>query len=80
MWGVIRERKSAANTLAALKSIRAQRPDGGPIYVILDNLSAHQGIAIRQWAALNRVELCFIPTYASWPTQSRPTSGRYAPS
>lgn len=47
MWGVIRARKSAANTLAALKSIRAQRPDGAPIYVILDNLFAHKGTAIR---------------------------------
>ncbi len=26
-----------------LKSIRAARPDGAPIYVILDNLSAHKG-------------------------------------
>ena len=43
MWGVIRNQKSAANTLAALKSIRAARPDGAPIYVILDNLSAHKG-------------------------------------
>lgn len=27
MWGVVRRRKSAENTLAALKSIRAARPD-----------------------------------------------------
>ncbi|WP_434090211.1 hypothetical protein [Micromonospora carbonacea] len=43
LWGVVRRRKSAANTLAALKSIGATRPDGAPIYVILDNLSAHKG-------------------------------------
>ncbi|RAO00727.1 hypothetical protein LAH08_02980 [Micromonospora noduli] len=53
LWGVIRTRKSAGNTLAALKSIRAARPDGAPIYVILDNLSAHKGFKIRQWAARN---------------------------
>ena len=29
LWGVVRHRKSAANTLAALKTIRARRPDGG---------------------------------------------------
>ena len=65
MWGVVRQQKSAANTLAALKSIRAARPDGAPIYVILDNLSAHKGQQIRWWAARNKVELCFTPTYAS---------------
>jgi hypothetical protein len=34
LWGVVRARKSAANTLAALKSIRAARPDGAPIYIL----------------------------------------------
>ncbi|MFE2584655.1 IS630 family transposase, partial [Streptomyces sp. NPDC059378] len=66
LWGVNRRRKGAANTLAALKSIRAARPDGAPIYVILDNLSAHKGAGIRRWARKNKVELCFTPTYASW--------------
>ncbi len=28
LWGVVRRRKSAANTLTALKSIRAARPTG----------------------------------------------------
>ncbi|MDF2269732.1 helix-turn-helix domain-containing protein [Streptomyces coacervatus] len=58
--------KGAANTLSALKSIRAARPDGAPIYVILDNLSAHDGDKIRRWATKNRTELCFTPTYVSW--------------
>jgi transposase len=66
LWGVARHRKSAANTLAALRSIRAARPDGHPIYVILDNLSAHKGARIRRWAERHNVELCFTPTYASW--------------
>jgi hypothetical protein len=76
LWGVIRQQKSANNTLAALKSIRAARPDGAPIYVILDNLSAHKGIAIRQWAARNKVELCFTPTYASW---ANPIEAHFGP-
>lgn len=76
MWGVVRAQKSAANTLAALRSIRAARPDGAPIYVILDNLSAHKGIAIRQWAARNKVELCFTPTYASW---ANPIEAHFGP-
>lgn len=66
LWGVKRRKKGAVNTLAALRSIRAARPDGAPIYVILDNLSAHKGDNIRRWAMKNRVELCFTPTYASW--------------
>jgi transposase len=66
LWGVVRARKGAANTLAALRSIRVARPDGDPIYVILDNLSAHKGPQIRDWAARHSVELDFTPTYASW--------------
>lgn len=64
LWGVNRRTKGAVNTLAALRSIRAARPDGAPIYVILDNLSAHKGDKIRRWAKKNRVELCFTPTEA----------------
>ena len=76
MWGVVRHRKSAANTLAALRSIRAARPDGAPIYVILDNLSAHKGPKIRAWATRNKVELCFTPTYASW---ANPIEAHFGP-
>jgi transposase len=66
LWGVVRKNKSAANTLAALKSIRAAHPDGAPIYIILDNLSVHRDAKIRTWAAHNRVELCFTPACSSW--------------
>ncbi len=38
LWGVNRRRKGTANTLAALKSIRAARPDGAPIYIILEGI------------------------------------------
>ncbi|MGO4617487.1 hypothetical protein AB4305_24290 [Nocardia sp. 2YAB30] len=48
MWGVNRRRKGTA-----------ARPDGAPIYIILDNLSAHTGADIRRWAKKNKVELCF---------------------
>ena len=66
MWGVCRAKKSIANTLAAIKSCRAARPDGETIYVILDNLSAHKARKIKAWCAKNNVELCFTPTYSSW--------------
>ncbi len=66
MWGVVRNHKGTDNTLAAIRSCRAARPDGEMIYVILDNLSAHKAVKIRSWSAKNNVELCFTPTYSSW--------------
>jgi len=66
LWGVVREKKGIDNSLAAIKSCRAARPDGEMIYVILDNLSAHKAKKIKAWCAKNNVELCFTPTYSSW--------------
>ncbi|HEY2765238.1 MAG TPA: IS630 family transposase [Pseudonocardiaceae bacterium] len=66
LWGVTRLRKGADHTLAALRSIRAARPDDGPIYVILDNLSANTTKTIRAWAYRHKVKLCLTPTNASW--------------
>lgn len=66
MWGVVRARKGIENSLAAIRTCRAARPDGETIYVILDNLSAHKAKKIRNWCEKNKVELCFTPTYSSW--------------
>jgi DDE superfamily endonuclease len=66
LWAVIRSRKGGDHSLTALKSVRAARPDGAPIYVIMDNLSANKTPTIRAWAKKNKVELCLTPTYASW--------------
>lgn len=76
LWGVVRRRKGGDHTLAALKSIRAARPDGAPVYVILDNLSANKTPAIRAWAAAHHVELCFTPTNASW---ANPIEAQFGP-
>ncbi|NJP30118.1 IS630 family transposase [Microbispora sp. SCL1-1] len=76
LWGVVRRRKGIDHTWAALRSIRAARPDGGPIYVILDNLSAHKNWRILAWAKKNKVELCFTPTYASW---ANPIEAHFGP-
>lgn len=76
LWGVTRERKGGVHTLAALKSIRARRPDSYRIYVIMDNLSANKTPAIRAWAAAANVELCFTPTYASW---ANPIEAQFGP-
>ena len=66
MWGVVRAKKGIPNTIAALRSARAARPDGKQIYVILDNLSCHKSNKVHRWAQRNNVELCFTPTYSSW--------------
>ncbi len=76
LWGVTRRRKGADHTLSALKSIRAARPDGNRIYVILDNLSANKTATIGAWASRNQVELCFTPTNASW---ANPVEARFGP-
>ncbi|MET7726466.1 IS630 family transposase [Streptomyces mirabilis] len=76
LWGVNHRHKGAAQSLAALKSIRKARPDGAPIYVIMDNLSAHKGTKIRAWARKHKVELCFTPTNASW---ANPIEAHFGP-
>lgn len=76
LWGVIRRRKGGDHTLAAFKSIRASRPDGAPIYIICDNLSANTTPAIRAWAKRNNVELCLTPTSASW---ANPIEAQFGP-
>jgi transposase len=76
LWGITRRRKGADHTLAALKSIRAARPDDAQLYVILDNLSANKTPAIRRWAQRNKVELCLTPTSASW---ANPIEAQFGP-
>ncbi len=76
LWGVVRRAKSVKNSLVAIRSCRAARPDGEMIYVILDNLSAHKSKKIRTWCAKNNVELCFTPTYSSW---ANPIESHFGP-
>ena len=76
LWGVVRRRKGGDHTLSALQSIRAARPDGAPIYVVMDNLSANTTPAIKKWAAAHKVELCLTPTYSSW---ANPIEAQFGP-
>ena len=76
LWGVLHEHKGGKHTLAALKTIRAARPDGAPIYVVTDNLAANKTPAIREWAARHKVELCLTPTNASW---ANPIEAQFGP-
>jgi transposase len=76
LWGVTRRRKGGDHTLAALQSIRAARPGGYRLFVILDNLSANKTPAICHWAQRANVELCFTPTSASW---ANPIEAQFGP-
>jgi len=76
LWGVVREHKGAGHTLAALKSIRAARPGGYRLFVIMDNLSANKTPAIRRWARRENVELCLTPVSASW---ANPIEAHFGP-
>ena len=76
LWGVVREHKGGDHTLAALKSIRAARPGGYRLFVIMDNLSANKTPAIRRWAQRANMELCFTPTNASW---ANPIEAQFGP-
>ena len=73
--GVTRERKGAGHTLAALKSIRAARPGGYRLFVILDNLPGSKTPAIRRRARRENAELCFTPVNASWANPIEAQSG-----
>ena len=76
LWGVTRRRKGGDHALAALQSIRAARPGGYRLFVILDNLSANKTPAICRWAQRANVELCFTPTSASW---ANPIEAQFGP-
>ena len=64
------------DVLGTLKSIRAARPGGYRLFVILDNLSANKTPAIRRWARRENVELCLTPTNASW---ANPIESHFGP-
>jgi transposase len=75
LWGVNRRRKGTVNSLAALRSIRAARPDGGPRHVIMDNLSAHKGTKSAPGRTSTRSSCASPRPTPRGPTPSKPTSG-----
>ena len=74
--GVTRGHKGAVHTLAAAKSIRASRPGGYRLFVILGNLAADKTPAIRRWARRENAGLCLTPTNASW---ANPIEAHFGP-
>lgn len=51
--------------LEFLKNIRRRYPTEVPVYIVMDNLSAHWTPEIRRWALHNNVGLLPTPTNAS---------------
>jgi transposase len=66
LHGRIRPHKSGQEVLGFYRQIRIRYPAQTRIYLIADNLSAHNTPDIRAWAEDNNVELVFTPTYASF--------------
>ncbi len=62
----LKRRRAGAENLAFLTQIRGCYPRRLRIYWIQDNLSANWTPDIREYAALNNVELVPTPTYASY--------------
>src|SRR5262249_1216210 len=76
LWGVMRRRKGADHTLAALQSIRAARPGSYRLYAILDNLPANKTPPIRRSAERATVALRSPPISRSW---ANPIEAQFGP-
>jgi len=66
LHGRLRAHKNSGEVLAFYRQIRMRYQARLRIYLIADNLSTHNTLPIREWAAENNVELVFTPTYASF--------------
>ena len=66
LHGRLRAQKNSGEVLAFYRQIRMRYDERLRIYLIADNLSTHNTIPIRSWAAQSNVELVFTPTYASF--------------
>lgn len=62
--GRFEKQKRACDFLRLLKTIR--RRYQGPVWLVLDNLSAHRTKEVFAWAKHNDVHFCFTPTNTSW--------------
>ena len=66
LWGRSYPRKRHQEVLHFLKLLRRRYCRPLPLYVILDNASAHRHREVLRWTKANKVRLVFIPTNASW--------------
>jgi transposase len=68
--GKTARRHTSAEFVGFLAEIVASQPEGKPIHVIIDNLSAHKTKLVDEFLAAHpNVRLHFTPTYSSWLNQ-----------
>lgn len=59
-------RKTHKEFLQFLKILRRRYSRKERLYIVLDNFSPHHKQTVKEWAAVNNIELVYTPTYASW--------------
>lgn len=64
--GTIHKRKTSRDLLAAWRRLRACYPKQTRIHLILDNLSSHRHLVLKDFAQRHNIRLVPTPTYASW--------------
>jgi|HubBroStandDraft_6_1064221.scaffolds.fasta_scaffold283850_1 transposase len=69
--GLVTPRRPAAVFTSFLDRLHAQVPAGQVIHAVVDNLNTHRGPAVATWQAAHpgRLQLHFLPFYASWLNQ-----------
>jgi transposase len=70
LYGHVKVRKSRTEFLAFCRYLRSLHPVGVRMGIVLDNFSPHLSTKtdrrVGQWAAMNNVELAYVPFYGSW--------------
>jgi transposase len=70
LYGHIKARKGRTEFLAFCRYIRSLHPPEVRIAIVLDNWIPHRSTRkdprVGDWAAVNNVELAYVPFYASW--------------
>jgi len=68
--GKTAQRHTSEEFLSFCQQVVATQRDGREIHFIVDNLSAHQTKAVKQWLEENtNVHIHYTPTYSSWLNQ-----------
>ena len=70
LYGHVVKKKDRTAFLAFCRYLRSLHPPEVRIAIVLDNFSPHlttkKDPRVGEWAALNNVELAYVPFYASW--------------
>ena len=70
LYGHVKTRKGRGEFLAFCRYLRSLHPPDVRIAIVLDNFSPHLSTKkdqrVGDWAAVNNVELAYVPFYASW--------------